>query len=264
MKSHPKLEDVFFRKVSSDKSKTIVYIHGLGESSLCFDSLISDKQFNEYNHISFDLPGYGKSNQSNSPMTLMQYSGLIKELISAKKLGSVILLGHSMGGVIGQLMAEQYPGIVSHFINVEGNISIGDCTFSGRAAASERDEFISMKFSHLKEAIAKNSTHNQALQGYYTSMCMADPDQFYLNSVELVQYSKKEDLACRFSMLPMPSLYIVGTPDGTCDTSKELLRTHKVRWIEIEPAGHWPFIDQPDLFITSVLHFLQSDIPAVH
>jgi alpha-beta hydrolase superfamily lysophospholipase len=56
---------------SENPAGSILYIHGLGESGLCFEQLISDKRLREWTHIVHDLPGYGKSPWTVSPPKAM-------------------------------------------------------------------------------------------------------------------------------------------------------------------------------------------------
>ena len=49
---------------------TIVYIHGLGESGLCFERLIAEPRLDRWHQLAPDLPGYGKSPFPDRPTTL--------------------------------------------------------------------------------------------------------------------------------------------------------------------------------------------------
>jgi pimeloyl-ACP methyl ester carboxylesterase len=40
---------------------TVLYVHGLGESGLCFEGLLGDPRLRRWRHLAPDLPGYGKS-----------------------------------------------------------------------------------------------------------------------------------------------------------------------------------------------------------
>ena len=55
-----------------------------------------------------------------------------------------------------------------------------------------------------------------------------------------------------------PALFVAGIPDGICAHSRELLDRHAVRWLGLEPAGHWVHADQLDAFATGVAGFLRE------
>ena len=82
------------------------------------------------------------------------------------------------------------------------------------------------------------------------------PEGCYANARELVEVSEPETMAVRLAHLPVPVTYVAGAPDGACARSRELLDGAGVATIEIAPAGHWPFIDQPGVFAGAVATLL--------
>ena len=103
---------------------SVIYIHGLGESGLCFRGVAGSQRLSDWNHIVPDLSGYGRSIWPERGVSLEEHAeriaGIIKKIVTRP----IIILGHSMGGVIGQIICETYPGLVDGFFNVEGNISL--------------------------------------------------------------------------------------------------------------------------------------------
>jgi pimeloyl-ACP methyl ester carboxylesterase len=167
------------------------------------------------------------------------------------------LIGHSMGGVLALLIAERAP--VLGIIDIEGNLSKGDCTFSGKASVHSRADFEDHGFGELRDWIYEMGFPDRPLRGYHAAMTMACPDVFHQHSLDLVEMSKAEILAPRLAKLSIPALYIAGVPDGICMRSRALLMEHQVRWVGIEKAGHWAYMDQPEKFIAEVTAFLKGE-----
>jgi pimeloyl-ACP methyl ester carboxylesterase len=213
----------------------LVWIHGLGEASTAFDDIAS--RIPGFTHVLPDLPGYGRSPWVE-PMGL---SALADHL--APWLTDRVLIGHSMGGVLATLIAERAP--VRAVINIDGNISPGDCTFSGRA--------LEVGFAQLKgEVLAKPGVP----ASYFAAMCFASPEMFLRHARDLVDMSAALDLAPRFAALRVPALFIAGVPDGICAESRALLDRAGARWVGIENAGHWVYLDAPEPFAAEVTKFL--------
>lgn len=236
---------------------TIVWIHGLGESSLCFAAVSRHPALQAFRHRLIDLPGYGRSPWPAEAYRLEEGAAELASWLGAEP-EPVILLGHSMGGVLAQLIAERAPSRVRAVVDVDGNLSLGDCGFSGKAAAYPLEAFLAKGFDELAEGAFAGGATSAALRGYYASMRFADPRVLYRHAQDLVEMSGKEDLASRLAALPMPHLYLAGSPDGAAARSKELLVASNARWKVIEPAGHWPFIDRPDDFANAAAEFLRS------
>jgi pimeloyl-ACP methyl ester carboxylesterase len=238
----------------------VVWIHGLGESSLCFAEISRHPALARFRHRLFDLPGYGRSPWPAAAYRLDEGATALAAWLAAEPQPAV-LIGHSMGGVLATLVAERAPARVRAVVNVDGNLSLGDCAFSGKAAAFALDTFIAQGFDSLRDAVyesgARAGLGSAALRGYYASMRLADPRVFHRHALDLVELSKPEQLAARMARLTTPALYIAGSPDGACPRSKELLEQTAARWLAIEPAGHWPFIDRPDDFAAAVASFLE-------
>ena len=239
---------------------TLFYVHGLGESGLCFEPLTSDPRLADWHQIQPDLVGYGKSEWSREPEGLSDQADRLATLLDEVAEGPVVVVGHSMGGVIGTYLAERRPERVRAFVNVEGNISRGDCGYSGQAAPYELDAWLSRGFDRVLDRIYGDSgERTEVVRAYGASIQMADPRTFLLHSKELVEVSESESLARRQAAATPPSIYLHGVPRGTGSRSLELLAEAGVETRGIEGAGHWPFLDQHDAFVEQLLDFLDTD-----
>lgn len=231
----------------------ITWIHGLGESSLCFAEIARHRRLSGFRHQLVDLPGYGRSPWPAAPYSLEQAAQELTAWLASAGEPSV-LIGHSMGGVLGQLVAERTS--LTALINVDGNLSSGDCTFSSRAAALSMDDFVRHGFDALRDWVYRGGVDKLPLRGYYASMRLADPRVFHRHSQDLLAYAQPADFAARAAALSIPALYLAGVPDGACAQSRQLLDDAGARWRGLSPAGHWPFLDVPDAFAAAVAEFL--------
>ncbi len=248
---------MYVRRVDNpNPAETIIYIHGLGESGFCFEELVSDLRLRDLSHLIFDLPGYGKSPWPERPLSLGEQADYIAQWMKSKEIGRVVVLGHSMGGVIGLMFCEKYPEIARAFINVEGNISLEDCSFSGRTVKYSSEEFFERGIEITRDIIYRDGLDEYVPRSYYQSLDMCNPRAFYMNSVELVELSGTEKPAVRQSTLNVPNIYILGHPRGTGEHSRNLMTAAGVEWKAVEDAGHWVFIDQKAAFVDEMLNFL--------
>jgi pimeloyl-ACP methyl ester carboxylesterase len=245
-----------------DPEGTILYIHGLGESGLCFEKLMADPQLRGWSHLAPDLPGYGKSPWPDKPLELDRLADYLCQWLESMSTDSVLLLGHSMGGVVGLMISEKCPELLCGFVNVEGNVSPEDCTFSAKAACYSLQELLSNGLQKIYEMVYRDGLEDPALRTYYASLRLCDPRAYHLNSKELVFLSRTEEIAARIANLKVPCVYILGNPRGTGNHSRYLLSEAGVRWRVVEDAGHWPFIDQQDSFIADLMNFMRELPPS--
>lgn len=237
---------------------TVLWVHGLGESGLCFEGIAPDPRLSSWHHLVPDLPGYGRSPWQDSPIPLAQLAGLLARWFQEREKGPAVLVGHSMGGTLGQLFGESCPKLLRAFVNVEGNICLDDCTASGRAAAYPLEAFLSVGFGAMQDGLYKLGESDAAFRGAYASMRLCDPRSFHLHARELVELSRKANLALRMAALPVPKVYVAGSPGGAPAGSLRLLQTAGVALATVEPSGHWPFIDRPAAFAEVLADFLRG------
>lgn len=239
----------------------VVWLHGLGEWSQSFDVVAARRALAGFSHVLPDLPGYGRSpwsdddrgDGSDRPGSLEQLADQLVEWLGDRR---PALIGASMGGVLATLVAERTA--VRAVIDVDGNLSLGDCTFSSKALAYSADEFVASGFAALRTEIYDAGRTDRALRGYHAAISAASPRVFHRHARELVALSESEQLAPRLAALQAPALFIAGIPRGICERSRDLLDRHGVPWIGLEPAGHWVHLDQPDAFAASVVAFLDE------
>jgi pimeloyl-ACP methyl ester carboxylesterase len=232
----------------------IVWIHGLGEASASFDPIAAHPAFAGFAHTMVDLPGYGRSPWPEAPEHLEQLADHLAAWLGGVR-PATALVGHSMGGVLATLIAERIT--VRAVVDIDGNLSRGDCTFSAAGSAYPLDDFLAHGYAEMRADVYERGRGNAALRAYYAAMCAASPHAFHRHAHDLVAMSEPETLVQRLAAVRAPVLFVAGVPDGICERSRRLLDQYGVRWAGIEPAGHWVHWDQPDAFAAEVASFLR-------
>lgn len=101
---------------------TIIMTHGWMDVGLSFKYL-AENLSQKYHCIAWDMRGYGRSESNQSPLGYFFYEyladlwELIKNISPEKQ---VILIGHSLGGIISTVLAGTHPEKISHLISLEG------------------------------------------------------------------------------------------------------------------------------------------------
>jgi len=98
----------------SGQGQPIILLHGNGEDHHIFDVLI--KQLSEkFTVYAVDSRGHGKSTQTNQLSYQLMANDIVK-FIEINQIEKPILYGFSDGGIIGLLIACQYPTLLSKLI----------------------------------------------------------------------------------------------------------------------------------------------------
>ncbi len=249
-----------FARGPAERVPELVWIHGLGERASCFDAVAGHRLLDGMVHVLPDLPGYGDSQPPVLPASgdsLEHLAAHLAEWLTTwPARPAPILIGHSMGGVLATMIAERIS--VRGVIDIDGNLTRGDCTFSAEAAGFTLSEFTARGFAEMRSAVAMRGATDPALRGYASALEVANADVFHRHSIDLVALSTTETLAGRFAALTAPVLFIAGVPGGICEHSRLALGRAGVPWLGVEPSGHWPYIDQVDLFAATVRAFVRE------
>lgn len=95
--------------------QTILLIHGLGSYARAWTKNI-EALAKTHRVIAVDLPGYGHSSKGYYEYSMSFNTDVLRHLIEALDLGSVIVAGHSMGGQIAMTLALENPELVEKLI----------------------------------------------------------------------------------------------------------------------------------------------------
>eukprot|EP00698_Gefionella_okellyi_P002778 TRINITY_DN12638_c0_g1_i1.p1 TRINITY_DN12638_c0_g1~~TRINITY_DN12638_c0_g1_i1.p1 ORF type:complete len:264 (-),score=43.12 TRINITY_DN12638_c0_g1_i1:49-840(-) len=90
---------------------TIVLVHGAGDCGASWSLVLSKVR----NAIAVDLPGHGSST-GTSPCSIGDYAdsviALVRSLHQSQQASSFLLAGHSMGGLVAQIIYRKAPALI--------------------------------------------------------------------------------------------------------------------------------------------------------
>lgn len=98
---------------------TFVLVHGSWHGAWCWEKVIPLLQEAGHIVIAPDLPGHGQDNTPMKEITLKSYIDCISRIVE-ECASPVILVGHSLGGVMISQVAEFYPDKIQALVYVAG------------------------------------------------------------------------------------------------------------------------------------------------
>ena len=119
---------IFYSYSNADpdsQKPAILLIHGAAGVHLHWAEEL--RKHPKYQVIAIDLPGHGRSRlqQGQAPVdSIPLFAALLKELISHLQLQRVILMGHSMGGMIAQQLALELPEKVQKLVLLSSSANL--------------------------------------------------------------------------------------------------------------------------------------------
>lgn len=214
-----------------------LFVHGAMRGGWLWEPLLGIMRPRGAECHAIDLTGHGKRAAQHQGVTMSTYANDVVSYIDTHKLRDVILVGHSMGGVIISKVAEAIPEKLLHLVYIaavvlEDGGSLLDGIAPERAAlyrqAVESDEkVLDLSLEQRREL------HFTDLEG--------EQKEFYLRQMTpqpVVPFAERVSLK-KFYSLNIPKTYILGAKDQGIppDRSREFARRIGCPPIEIQ-GGH--------------------------
>jgi len=227
----------------------IFCIHGLQSNSKLFGNLLCQPFLQGYSKIAVDLIGFGQSAKPHGfSYAVEDQAAVVQGVFPLLKISRAIIIGHSLGGMIGVLLLDPLSEILQGFINMEGNLQYADCGVSKEVANSDYANFRGNIYREFKAKVAGESPQR--------AVWLEDiPDHvFYKSSQSIVEWSKSEKLKALFGSARCPCLFIYGERNS----DKCLAVPKPIPSLQINNAGHFMLMDNPQDTYACLKNFLAS------
>ncbi|WCT12452.1 alpha/beta fold hydrolase [Mucilaginibacter jinjuensis] len=104
----------YAQKKVNKNLETIVLVHGAWSDATAWQNVVPLLKAQGHEVIAVNLPGHGSDATSFANISLQSYVDAVKNAIGDRK--NVVLVGHSMAGVVISEVAEQIPGQIKELI----------------------------------------------------------------------------------------------------------------------------------------------------
>lgn len=240
---------------------TVLMLHGIGGGHLAFAPQVETLASAGYRAVAWDMPGYGHS----APIEPYTFKGLAQSciaLIESLKCADVILLGHSMGGMVAQEVVARRPDLVSKLV------LCGTSPAFGKPDGEWQREFIAQRtapldagksMADLAEVLVPQMVGPGSLpEGVrLATHCMSlVPAATYRRALEcIVTFDRREDL----QRIRVPTLLIAGEQDRNAPPAVMKKMAESIAnstYIEMKGIGHLQNLEAPEDFDGMLLNFL--------
>lgn len=249
---------------------TVLMLHGIGGGHRAFARQVETFASAGYRAVAWDMPGYGGS-ALIEPYTFNGLAHscamLIEALMQADGGGPVILLGHSMGGMVAQELIATRPELVSRLILCGTSAAFGRKP-GGEVSEVWQKEFISQRTAPLDagktmadmaqilvpQMIGPGAVP-EGVQLATGVMAGVSPATYRRALEALVTFDRGFNL----SNITVPTLLIAGEFDKSASPGVMKKMAEVIpgsRYVQLAGVGHLQNLEAPDEFDAVVLDFL--------
>jgi 3-oxoadipate enol-lactonase len=250
---------IHYRWTDTGKERTFLFVNSLGTDFRIWEA-VAERLAGHGNSLLFDKRGHGLSDTASEACAMDAYAADALCLLDAHQVERCVLVGVSIGGMIGQLIAARHGGRLERLVLSNTAPRIGTAT-----AWNERIGLIQeYGIGHLSEAILARwfsepfrNTHAAELAGYQ-NMLERTSRLGYVRACEAI---RDADLSNEITAIETPTLCLAGSadlstpPDLVCAMAD---RIPGASFSLIEGAGHLPCIETPDIVAHRILDFLDT------
>ena len=253
---------------------TVLMLHGIGGGHLAFAPQVETLASSGYRAVAWDMPGYGHS----APIEPYTFKGLaqsciklIEALLQADdERRGIVLLGHSMGGMVAQEVVARRPELVNKLV------LCGTSPSFGKPDGEWQRQFIGQRtapldagksMADLAEVLVPQMVGPGSLpEGVrLATHCMGQvPASTYRRALEaLVTFDRRANLA----QIAVPTLLVAGEHDRNAPPAVMKKMAQAIldsTYIEMRGIGHLQNLEAPDDFDGLLLNFLALPRELLH
>jgi pimeloyl-ACP methyl ester carboxylesterase len=248
--------------------KTVVLIHGLSEERTAWDRqarFLSDHM----NVISYDVRGFGSSPVGAGNGTVHQMADDLAQIISTCGQGKVYLCGFSMGGVIAQRFALDFPDMCTGLILVASSCVVGRSGaefFTQRIRDVEAGGLELLKETNTSDArgcFSAKPENEPLIEEYQQLRTGAVHDvNGYLNAGRAMLRLNTEPMIQELGRINHPTLVVAGELDPYCPPKASTMITDGIANADmcvIPDVGHCLHWEQPEITNNLIKDFIDNN-----
>jgi pimeloyl-ACP methyl ester carboxylesterase len=268
-------------KANGGKNKTVLLLHGKNFTGTYWGNVMKKLVANGYDVLAPDQIGFGlSSNPMNYQFSFQQLAQNNKMLLDTLGIKQVIVLGHSMGGMLATRFALMYPNTTEQLI-LEDPIGLED--WKTMVPYTPVDSEYKMELKKTRESVKQymlvNYFHNEWKKEYdpllnSTTNPIATPEYSKIawNMALTSDMIFTQPVCYEFNQLKVPTVLIIGQKDRTAIGKERVSDSQASQMgnypelgkataakipnctlVEMPDSGHIPHIEQFDLFMQNLL-----------
>jgi pimeloyl-ACP methyl ester carboxylesterase len=250
---------ISYRYQKFNQEIPILFLHGFNGNSKSW-AYQFDYFKNKRSIIAIDAPGFGQSDPAD--LDMLSIAHIVYNLLRSINIVRCDLVGHSMGGMLAQIMASQYNSLI--------NKVILSCTHKGyallkgsplrepyRLRLEQRKKMSDEKFGQLRIQKMLPELKNEEIFKFL-SLISAEINEGSIQSGGMAMQTL--DTTDYLSKLNQDCLILKGSKDIVVSNERsyeleKLLKHAKIK--ELQNVGHAPYCEDANIFNGEVENFFK-------
>ena len=221
-------------------SPWVVMLHGLQSNSEVFLPLCSRTFLKPYSLLAVDFIGFGNSSKPNDfSYNLFEQKQVVEDILKKEGIEECVVIGHSMGGMVGSLLLNSSIISVTKFACLEGNLRPEDGDFSTIVSRLDFKNFEENYFPSFLKNLSKGSSKEKTR---FNALAGVPPFVVYKTSCSIAMHAKSGEILAAFTNSKAKRTLIRGAQSRFGATPKGIGCSEYI----ISSSGHFLLLDNPE------------------
>jgi pimeloyl-ACP methyl ester carboxylesterase len=259
---------------------TVVLLHGNNFAGFYFGGPIDALRKEGFRVIVPDQIGYGRSSKPIIPYNLNDMARNTRAILQSLKIDRVMIVGHSMGGMLATRFATQYPDVVERLV-LYNPIGLTDARFNRPSESTDEiyKRTLGATYQTIRASLMRYVSHNPAawnaqFESYarirYSWTLSADWPRLAMVQTLIGQVISLDPVVYDWAHIKAPTLLFGGAEDslpGSAAVFKERMKfaaetipNGNGRLHLIPGLGHVPHMEAPEKTYPPLIAFLKEAV----
>ena len=240
----------------------VLLLHGLGADGTSWSLQLPALVQAGFRPLAPDAPGFGGSPYDGRGWNIRREAAQLAGWLEELGTGPAHVVGLSMGGVIAQQFALDYPQLTKKLVLVSTFAVLRPEDFSGwwyfiRRAGAVLTLGLEAQAQVVARRVFPDPEDQQMRAMYLAIVARADPRAYRRAMASLGLFDSRK----RLREIHAPTLVLTGADDSTVSPARQSLLVQDIpgaRQVVIPQAGHAVSVDQAEQFNQTLLEFLKE------
>ena len=259
---------------------TVMLLHGNNFGGFYFGVIIDHLIDAGFRVIVPDQIGYGKSSKPIAPYNFSSQARNTWLILQAEQIDKVMVVGHSMGGMLAARFTTQYPDSVERLV-VYNPIGLADSRFNRPMTPVDQiyERTLQTDYQSTRRSLSRYVGHdpeawNDEFETYtrirYSWTLSADWPRLAMVQSIISQMLYGDPVVYDWAHIQVPTLAFGGAEDlllGPAATFQERMKVladtvpnGNGRVLLLPGLGHVPHLEAPDVVVPPLVAFLQEGV----
>lgn len=243
----------------SGSDNVIIFLHGYIDSWFVWTDVISLMP-SDYHIYAVSQRGHGDTSKPAEGYTMSHFANDLREFMDEKGIAKADIVGHSMGGVIAQRFALDYPDRVNRLVLVDTGANL------------KGNEVIVVGFGEFVDSLTEINEEIAIAAQISSYHKKYDPEYFAGQIVETLKAPlfvwkaaldglKGPDYRAEITSIQHPTLIVWATADDIFPwvDQQDLLTIPNSQLETLQNIGHGAYWEEPEKFTNKLVKFLRNN-----